>query len=299
MISQAIFNIIMAIMVSKTPGKEEEATYQALIHEHLPYIEKQCFRAIKLQQERGAPSKFPGIKLENEALELSNLILDKLRENNYKILKNFKGKSKLSTYLTVIIANQIVDTIRKKRGRSREKERAKPFGILGTQIIQRILTEGNTVDQLFRELKSQDNFTHSKEEFEAIVDRIRGSRPKVIHVSPSENNPFLQKGHQNPESGEMIVVDSKNNPEEKIIQSQKQEKLKEVLDFIVSQLTGEERLILRLRFPIHGDESPKDITSIALLLDISKKAAYKKISRTLKKCRQILIERGLEINDLF
>jgi RNA polymerase sigma factor (sigma-70 family) len=286
-------------MVIQTPQKDEDATYQALINENLQLIEKQCFKAVQLQYEKASMPKLPHLTLENEALELSNHILDKLREKNYRILKQFKGKSKLSTYLSVIIANQIVDTIRKKRGRTREKERAKPYGLLGSQIIQRIVVEGCPPDHLYEELKSQDNFNYTEEEFAAIVDRIRGSRSKVTHANPSENNLFLQRGIQDPESGELIVVDSKNNPEKKIIRSQKQEKLKEVLDLIVSQLNGEERLILRLRFSIQRDESPKDINSIARLLGVSKKAAYKKISRTLKKCRRILIQRGLKINDLF
>jgi len=285
-------------MVIKTPEKDGDTYYQALIQENLPYIEKQCFRAVKLQFDKAVSFKHPQITLENETLELSNLILDKLRENNYKILKNFKGKSKLSTYLTVIIANQIVDTIRKKRGRSREKERAKPFGPLGTQIIQRILIEGCTIDQLYQELKSQNNLTYSIEKFEKIVEKIKGNPSKSTFSVSSENNPFLQKGHQDQESGELIVVDPKNNPEENTIQKQKREKISEVLDFIIGELNGEERLILRMRFPTQGEETPKDINSIAQLLAISQKAAYKRISRILKKCRQILIQRGFDINDL-
>ena len=71
-----------------------------------------------------------------------------------------------------------------------------------------------------------------------------------------------------------------------------------MIELAIGKLNGEERLILRMRFPVHGEEEPKDVNTIARHLSISKKAAYKKISRILKKCRQILIQRGFDINDL-
>jgi RNA polymerase sigma factor (sigma-70 family) len=285
-------------MVIKTPQKDDDTYYKAVIHENLQFIERQCFKAVQLHYEKASLSKLPHLTLENESLELFNHILDKLREKNYRILKNFKGKSKLSTYLTVIIANQIVDTIRKKRGRTREKERARPFGLLGSQIIQRILVEGCPPDRLFQELKSQNNFSHTREEFESIVEKIKGSRLKGINALPENQNPFLKKGQQNPQSGELIIMDPKKNPEESAIQNQTHKKINDMLELAIGELSGEERLILRMRFSIHGEEEPKDFNTIARHLSISKKAAYKKISRILKKCRQILIQRGFDINDL-
>lgn len=285
-------------MVIKTAHKDEDAYYQAVIRENLQFIEKQCFKAVQLQYEKTSFSKLPHLTLENESLELFNHILDKLKEKNHRILKNFKGKSKLSTYLTVIIANQIVDTIRRKRGRSREKERARQFGLLGSQIIQRILVEGCPPDHLFQELKSQNNFSYTREEFESIVEKIKGSRLKGINALPDNHNPFLQKGQQNPQSGELIVKDPKKNPEQNAIQNQTHKKINDMIELAIGKLNGEERLILRMRFPVHGEEEPKDVNTIARHLSISKKAAYKKISRILKKCRQILIQRGFDINDL-
>jgi RNA polymerase sigma factor (sigma-70 family) len=101
------------------------------------------------------------------------------------------------------------------------------------------------------------------------------------------------------DTGEVIIADSRKNPEELAIEAQREEKLAEIINAVVSQLSGEERLILRMRFPVSGDEEPKDIDRISRLLGISKKAVYNRVSRVLKKCRDMMVNSGVNFDDLF
>ncbi len=155
----------------------DEAQYKNIINENFDYIEKQCFNAVRLRLKDFA-SKDTGINIENEALELSNRVLDTLQKDNYRVLRGFKGNARITTYITAIISRQAVDLIRKKLGRGREKERAKELGDIGLHLYQRVLKDGCPLPGVFRELQNDNGFTGSLEDLEAMVQKIKGKRKK-------------------------------------------------------------------------------------------------------------------------
>lgn len=259
--------------------RQDDTYYRNLINEYFQFIEIQCRKAVEKRWGHG-------IAVENEALELSNKVLDKLQEDHYKVLKQFKGKARLSTYITAIISNQAVESIRKKRGRSREKERAKKFGTLGEQIYEMVFVQGAAVPAAYTELKSRFGFSGSLEEVEAVAEKIKGKGRAGDSMQVLE-------------TGQVMTADNHHNPEDLFIENQRQEKLKEIVNTVVSQLKGEERLILRMRFPTRVEEEPREIDQISRLLGISNKAVYNRISRVLKKCRHMLVQSGINIHDLF
>lgn len=268
-----------------------DAYYDDIIKEHIEFITIQSRKAVGQMWDED-------IVVENEALELANKVLDKLREKDYKILKQFKGKAKLSTYITAVISNQAVDMVRRKKGRGREKERAKKIGPLGERIYELVFAAGMDVPAAFSELRSKFSFSGSMEEVEAIAAKIRGKRLPAAGVPSWQGNRVVKEGVRNMETGELIIADRHSNPEDITIEAQRLQKLKEVTDSIISQLKGEERLILRMRFPVSEDEKPKDIEQIAGLLGISRKAVYNRLSRVLAKCRDNITRIGVKFDDL-
>jgi RNA polymerase sigma factor (sigma-70 family) len=100
------------------------------------------------------------------------------------------------------------------------------------------------------------------------------------------------------EDGDYIIPDKKNDPEELLIEQQREQKLGEVVKDIIAQLNGEERIILRMRFPADDEEKPGKVEQIATVLGISEKAVYKRIARILKKCKNLLDQKGVAVNDL-
>jgi len=274
------------------PLKEEDNShYQGIINEHLKFIEIQCRKAVR--QKYGPLSGVGNdIGIENEALELNNTVLDKLREKNFRVLRKFKGNARVTTYITAIISNQAVDLIRKKKGRGREKERAKKIGDSGVKIYEKVFVEGVDTATAYEELKNKFGFKGTLKDMEAVVEKIKGKG------KPADGQP-VNAGIRSMETGEVIVADSRKNPEELVIEAQREEKLKEIINRVVSQLSGEERLILRMRFPVSEDEEPKDIGLISRLLGISKKAVYNRISRVLKKSRDMMVNSGVNVEDIF
>ena len=280
----------------KFPHSQDTTFYINIINEYLEFIEKQCYKAV---HKRLNPGALPGgdLTVENEALELSNRVMDKLKDKNCRVLRQFKGNSRLSTYITAIIANQAVDLIRKKRGRGREKERAKQFGDRGLQIYELAVVEGRSPSEIFRIIESDRGISLSQEDIEMMVDKIKGKRNSDISIE--ENNHTVKKGSFVDEKGEPVVPDLKSNPEETFLVKQQREKRMEIFNHIISRLNGEERLILKMRFHLDDMDGSAKIERISEVLGISKKAVYSRIGRTLKKCKDMIQQMGVNIDDLF
>jgi RNA polymerase sigma factor (sigma-70 family) len=270
--------------------------FQKVINDNFTFIERQCSRAVRLRQVSFKLAH--NIQLENEALELCNRVLDHLAKNNYQVLRKFQHKSRLSTYLTAIIANQAVDMIRKKRGRSREKERAEKYGRLGEQIIQKIVVEGMSAHEAYKNLKAAGILEKTEPEFESIVADIRGKRIPPGDWIDLSDNPVVKPAFQNFETGEIVLTDSANNPEKQVLGDIQRQQLEKILREILNSLSGEDKLILRMKYPFSHSQDPEKIESISRLMGISQKAVYKRINRILRKCRSELKKRGISFHDL-
>jgi RNA polymerase sigma factor (sigma-70 family) len=297
-------------IVTLTPGKvggakkkegEETTVYREMINENFALIERQCFRAVK-RQLKGHSKLDTLVNIENEALELSNLVLDTLQRDNYRVLRQFKGNAKLSTYIITIVARQAVDMVRKKLGRSREKERAQRYGKTGMLIYEKIIRQGRPVSDVYRELKAGEGIPGSLEAFETIARKIKGKKNNPPSPLEMEANPVVKEGIllkvEGNEKEEVVIPDTHSDPQELLMEGQRKQRLGQVVGEAIAQLSGEERMLLRMRFPADGEERPRKVEQIAKLLGISLKAAYKRIDRLLKKCRRLLEQEGVSIDEL-
>lgn len=271
--------------------------YEKMINEQLDFIEKQSYKIVKLKFADKKTAESAKIEIENRALELSNNVLDKLKKEDFKILRNFNKKAKITTYLTTIISRQFVDIIRKKMGRSREKDRAKEFGDLGLRIYKDVCIDKNSIQEFYKILQFENSII-TIEKIEEIVDRIKGK--KKYDKKDIENFPDtpVKKGVIG-ENGEVLVTEKNKTPESYIFANEQKQIIDKNLKLILSKLTTEEKLILKLRFYNDKDDKKDIINGIANLLDINKRAVSKKIDKILKKCKNILNENGIELNDLF
>ncbi len=269
----------------------DSSTFQQIITDNFVFIEKQCFSVVKLRL-RGQTQENQ-LNIENEALELSNRVLDLLKKNDFRILRDFQEKCKLTTYLCAIISRQAIDMIRRKLGRSREKERAKLLGEAGLLVYERIFKDKYSPAEVLDELNSTKH-SCTLEELEEIVKKIKGPNK----IENTENDSIIRTGKVTVKE-EVVVVDNKSDPQQITMDNMQREKTREVINDILHQLSGEERLILRMRYPAGEGEEPKPVQFIADTLSISQKAVYKRITRIMKKCKQRANERGVSFNDLF
>lgn len=275
-----------------------EDYYKNLITDNFEFIEKQCFKAIKLKLGNHSSTGNP-INVENEALELNNHVLDTLQRDDYRALKEFKGNARITTYITAIISRLAVDMIRKKLGRSREKERAKEMGDTGMLVYQRAIKDGCSPAEVLKELQADLGYTGSQAELETMIQKIKGKNPvpPAANCSNGSGGSAVKTGTVVGEN-EYIIPDTRRDPQRIVMEDQRKNKIHQAVQSVITHLDGEERILLRMRFPPDDKEKPASTAQVSKILGISQKAVYKRITRLLKKCKDQLDREGVNIHDL-
>lgn len=223
---------------------DQQSCFRDIINQNIDFINRQCLKTVKLKSGGFLKSEF---SIENEADKLFNRVLDKLSENDFRILRKFEGRSKITTYLTTIIARMGIDMIRERAGRERVSEK--------------------------------------------YPDGARS------HKVPDSSGTPVREGIYSGEKGDYDVPDVDNIPELKVLRNDSQSKLNIVISEMLSALSGDEKLLLRMKFPEDPDLKPMSTDEISGILSISKKSVYNRIDRLIKKCRKILSDAGIDTED--
>jgi RNA polymerase sigma factor (sigma-70 family) len=287
---------------TKAPTQQGSEYYRQLIfdNDNYQYIRKQCRKACDIYNKKSSSVTYvPGghFDFEEQPIHvgftgeideetLFNEVLDRLTANDYKALREFKEQSKITTYFTTIIAHLVVDIQRKHKGRSRTKERAKAMGPIGDKLYELIFEKGFPVEEAYEYLKENHRITETLEEIEAMVDKIKG-RPRA-YKGPTE-------GLEQPDI--KSALGSGDNQEEGVIRKETEALVKRVLNEVLSELSNEEKFIIRMRFPLSEDEEPKDLSEIAQILGFTTKAVDSRIRRILAECKERILKYGLSFDD--
>lgn len=276
----------------KSAPRQEAATdYARLIVDHLPYIEKQCRRAAE------SPGSYRSdADVDNEADHLLTEVIDHLKADDFKVLRDFRGDAKITTYLTSIISNLVVDIIRTRKGRSRAGERAKELGPVAEQLHKLVYGLGYTLADSHGHLVASYGISESEDELRDMLQQIRG-RDSITHAAtaswPHQGRELLVDNEI-----EVIVPDPSKGADELLIDNQREQKSELVIGTLLEGLSGEERFILRLRFPATENEATKSIREIAALTGQTEKSVDNRLRRILMRCRETLLSRGLSLDDL-
>jgi len=107
----------------------------------------------------------------------------------------------------------------------------------------------------------------------------------------------VREGRRSGVAGEYYIADTDNIPELKAIGRDREKKMREVITLLFSSLSGEEKLLLRMKFPADQGMEPMSTKEISRALGISEKGVYNRIDRLIKKCRKILKNAGVEEQD--
>jgi len=190
--------------------------------------------------------------------------------------------------------------VRKKLGRNREKERAQAFGDLGLWIYEQISrAPGYTPAEVYRLRLKEPGNPPSLEQIETIIAKIK-NKSSGPDFTPLDGTAVKQGTPvYGDEPGQFVVQDQYGNPEEQLAQNEKQQQVQDVFNEIIASLNGEERMVIRMRFPDSENQAPAKVGQIAALLGIKPKVVYKRIDKIMAKCRKILQQKGVTGDDLF
>lgn len=281
----------------------QSGDYARLITENLPYIEKQCRRAVSRGQggaeDAGSSWSDGSCCHDNEADELLNEVLDRLKADDFRALREFKGRAKLTTYLTTIVANLVVDLVRQKKGRSRARERAREMGTVAELLYDLVYARGCSLAEAQSHLEHTHSITEPLETLFEMLGRMRGRGRSQLVVAGEGENTWLVPGKLVPagDGSEIVVVDPRRNAEAALVGREKRKSAGECIAGLIEELSGEERLIIRLRFPSDADEDAKSAKEIGQLLGCTEKSVDAKIRRMLLRFKETLLRQGLSLGD--
>lgn len=237
----------------------------ALLIEHLGTVD----RVVRLLGRRH------GLRDEQVA-DCGSWVRLRLVEDDYAILRKFRGESSIGTYLTVVVTMLCRDYRVQQWGRWRPSATALSKGSIAVQLERLIHRDGNSLREAGNILRSASQTTHS----DAELGRLLADLPARPPLRPMEVTP---------EEADQVATFAA--PDEILADKERTQALgamAQVLRQEMHLLPHEDRVMLELRY-MQG----LTIAEIARSLDVPQKPLYRRLERTIKQLRIKLRKRGI------
>jgi RNA polymerase sigma factor (sigma-70 family) len=236
---------------------------RALLEENIHLIRQ---RLDRLSRRSGLP--------EDEAEEFRSWALFKLVNNDYRILASWKGRSSLSTFLTVVLVNLMRDYRIHVWGKWRPSAAALRQGSEAVLLERLWVRDGLPLDEVIERMRKEHAVSLSRSELERLAASLRQS-PKRRRVSEEE---LLRI----PTDGQMA---SRSEDSER---ARTEERLCELLVPLLRSLQAEDRLLLKLHY-----WDGLTMAEISRLQRRPQRKLYTARDRCLRKLRRHLEESGV------
>jgi RNA polymerase sigma factor for flagellar operon FliA len=206
----------------------------------------------------------------SEAEEFASIVRLRLIENDYAILRKFRGGSTLRTYLTVVIARQALDYRDACWGRWRPSRAARRLGRAAVTLERLIVRDGLTMEDALRTLPDAP----AAADAEGLRAFASGLQPRLRrHYVSLDDLDERHAGATEPD------VDNR----------MRDQRVAEALAGALRTLPAADSRILRLRF-----SEGLSISSIARSEGIDQASLYRRVATLLRRLRRDLEARGIE-----
>ena len=203
----------------------------------------------------------------------------KMVEDDYAVLRKFRGEAQLRTYLTTVFVRLAKDWLIARRGKWRPSALAQREGVSAVQLETLISYEGRTIDEAVEVVKRNFAPRESREELRRVAEELPRHPPRC-HVS--------LEALQEP-SGDM-------GADRGVIESEREERADEVskaLSAALAEVDHEDRNLLELHYG-----RGMTVASISRLLDTPQRPLYSRLARLHKTLRGGLESRGVDLESV-
>jgi RNA polymerase sigma factor (sigma-70 family) len=217
-----------------------------------------------------------------DAEDLASEVKVKLLENDYAVLRKWKGTSSIKTYLTTCINNLFKDFQNHRWGKWRPCAEARRLGSTAVLLDRLTSRDGNSFERACDLLRTNHGVDLSPEELQRLASRLPPRPPKRVEVDCEDH---LQ---------DRPTADA--SPEEQAIEAERRggwEKVQAVLDEARAALSDYDQLILKM-----WNEDNFSVADIARALRCDQKALYRRLDRIKESLRKALKAAGIGPEDL-
>jgi len=220
---------------------------------------------------------------ENDRHECYIFVLYSLRADNFKRLRAFKGKSKLTTYLYSLVNSLAIDFKRKKYGRRRIPTAVAKLGQWAEAFYRLVCWQKFSVDDAYDFLQIDGLFKGSYDQFRQEIEPIQKApcreNPSFMSMEDCGGDPLRKMS--DPDSNPLEILIKKLNREKRI-------KAVAVIRETTGNLPDNDQLLVRLVF---GSEHP--VRAAAKVIGLSASAARRRLKTLLIKYRENLLAAGI------
>lgn len=217
----------------------------------------------------------------DETGEFQQIVSVKLWENDYAIIRKFKGESLFSTYLTTVIVRLFQQCRVEQWGKWRPSAEARRLGNLAITLERLLTRDGFSFPEAVNILTVRSDATCTAEELEALYRRLPHRNPRPIEIS-DESLPD--------------VVAVEGDAEQRLEARDRRRtagRICEIVNALLPELEPKDRLILKMRFWYSAK-----VPDIARLLHIDQKKLYKRLDKLFAILRRALEKGGIGLPDI-
>jgi RNA polymerase sigma factor (sigma-70 family) len=215
---------------------------------------------------------------ESEAEEFASIVKLKLVENDYAVVRKFEGRSKLATFMTMVVKNMLLDYRIHHWGKWHASAEAKRLGDLAVELEQLLHRDGRTIDDALPLLQAKHPGT-TRESLEALVARLpeRRARRRMVDLSEAEG----------------VTVEPEM--EDQVLHEERERTCRQLSSAVreaIGRLPENDRLYLHLRFGCR-----LTVAQIARSMHIEQKLLYRRNDKLMNDLRAELERAGIAPKD--
>jgi RNA polymerase sigma factor (sigma-70 family) len=244
---------------------------EALFLQHLPWIDRVASMACAQHGVWG-----------NEADEFASSVRVKLMEDDYAVLRRFRGEANLKTYLASVVVRYFFSYLRGLRGEWRPSAAAERLGPPASDLERLVFRDGYTLQQAGEVLRTAGRTTLSDVE----LARLLASLPVRAPLRPVE----LQA------DAVLDTAPGAFRADDRIVAAEaatQRDRVMKALDRALQQLEPEDQLIVRMHF-IDG----LTLANVARALNLEQKPLYRRLDRLRGRLRGLMEGSGLRNDDV-
>ena len=236
--------------------------YERLFLENLSTVERLA-RSIALRH-----------RLPPDALEdFAGTVRLKLIEGDYRILREFEGRSSLNTYLTIVISRLFLDYRDGLWRRWRPSARAIALGPDAVLVEQLTARDGHTLSEALQIMRATHQVTRSEAELRELWSSLP-ARSRVMRV---------------PEGLADTIAESDVTLIDRTVAAEERAAVSRALQQALDSLPAVERILLKLHF-----SRGVPLVHVAAKLRMSKATIHRRMSRAIAACRAALTASGVD-----
>lgn len=215
--------------------------------------------------------------LEHEAEEFAPWVRMKMMEDDYAVLRKFRGESDVRTYIVSVVVRYAHAYSRERRGRWRPSAATERLGPPARELETLVRRDRYSLAQAGEKLRTAGHTTLSDLELARLLAAI----PERPPLRPEEvaAEPVLNAARGASRADERVAASE---------EEERQRELRAALARAMRQLPPEDRVIVKMHF-----RDGRTLAEVARTLGVEQKPLYRRVPRLRERMRELLEAEGV------